>query len=185
MTLRADAKERLASTTAGCPWPSAAVYNTTLGGSAPGNHRPSGTTSPDGSTLPAPRVVPTGSSFFSAELLQPVNHQQLLRDHALQLGVLGFQVLQPTVIGHVHAAEAIAPSEEGLLGDVVAFADLPDRLVLPLCLSQDADDLLVRESLLHGVLPDKNHKRTHQPTGYTFRLRSSGLCVKSGIYFNV
>src|SRR6185312_15388806 len=49
---------------------------------------------------------------------------------------------------------------------------LPDRNFVRLGFPQDPDDLFFAVSLLHGVLLASKGKRTHLPTGYTFRLRS-------------
>ena len=67
-----------------------------------------------------------GTSFFSGEFLQAIDHQQLLGDQPLQLGVLTLQILQSPSVGHVHPAILVAPAEERLLGYVLLAAELPD-----------------------------------------------------------
>lgn len=61
--------------------------------------------SSDRSAFPMLLAVPTGSLLFSAELLQPMDHQQLLGEEPLQHGVLGLQI--ETV--SVHHSKQICP----------------------------------------------------------------------------
>jgi hypothetical protein len=60
--------------------------------------------------------------IFSTEFLQAVNHQHLLGDQALKPIVLRLQFLEPTRVGHIHAAEFVAPTIERLFRDVLALA---------------------------------------------------------------
>src|SRR5690606_13430756 len=134
------------------PWRPGAGRSWRCGGSGPGSEGPCAARDPDG---PAPgpcRVVPTGPSFFSDDLLHPVDDQHLLGDQPLEPGVLGLEVLEPAGIGHVQAAELVAPAEKGLLGQVALLAQGLDRHGADLGFPQDADDLLVGESFLHGAL---------------------------------
>lgn len=93
-----------------------------------------------------------GVIIFSDDLLHPVDDQHLLGRQPLEPGVLGLEVLEPPGVGHVQATELVAPAEKGLLGQVVLLAQGLDRHSADLGLAQDADDLLVGESLLHGAL---------------------------------
>lgn len=122
---------------------------------------------------------PDGDVIFSGELLQALDGQQLLGQHALELGVLGLQFLEPLGLGHVHVAELVAPAKESLLGDVVALADLADRLLLALGFARDAHHLLVGKSLLHELSLFEGYERTHLPSGYRKRLRSRGREVNA------
>ena len=88
-------------------------------------------------------------SFFSDDLLHPVDHQHLLGHQPLEPGVLRFKILQPPGVRHVHPAEAIAPAEERLLADVVLLAQHLDRRRARFRFAQDRDDLLIGETLLH------------------------------------
>src|SRR6185437_8185571 len=161
------------------PWPAASVHSSPPDGLAPGNGTPCAARCPGESGAPAPRVAPTGSSFFSAELLQSIDHQHLLSHQPLELGVLRFQFLQAAGIGHLHAAVLVPPAVKRLLRDVVLAAHLPDRNFVRLGFPQDPDDLFFAVSLLHGVLLASKGKRTHLPTGYTFRLRSARIAKKA------
>src|SRR5690606_18863135 len=94
------------------PWRPGAGRSWRCGGSGPGNEGPFAARYPDG---PAPgpcRVVPTGSSFFSDDLLHPVDDQHLLGHQPLEPGVLGLEVLEPPGVGHVQATELVAPAEK-------------------------------------------------------------------------
>ena len=131
------------------PQPAGEAHSRQSSGSGTGSGRPCAATVPDGSTRPTQRAAPTGMSFFSDDLLHPVDHQHLLGHEPLEPGVLRFQVLQSPGVRHVHPAEAVAPAEERLLADVVLLAQRLDRCHARFGFPQDRDDLLVGETLLH------------------------------------
>jgi hypothetical protein len=85
-------------------------------------------------------------SFFSGKLLHPIDDEHLLGDKVLEFGVLGFQFFQSAGIRHVHAAELVPPSKEGLLADVVALAQRFDGYHSCFCFTQDGNDLFFRKS---------------------------------------
>jgi len=65
-----------------------------------------------------------GRSFFSDDFLHAINHEQLLGNQTLEPCALRFQVFKPTRLWHIHAAELVTPTEEGLFTDVVALAQV-------------------------------------------------------------
>src|SRR6266704_1386898 len=102
-----------------------------------------------GSTLPrALLFFQPGCSFFSTEFLQSLDHQHLLGDHLLELGVFDLKNLQLQDLRLIEAAILVAPSIEGHIGDVVAPADLSDADPRNLSLSEDLDDPFFAEPLL-------------------------------------
>ncbi|AJK48678.1 short-chain dehydrogenase/reductase SDR [Burkholderia plantarii] len=97
----------------------------------PGQRHASRCDGPVGSgPLGAPRR-PAGVVIFSAEFLQAVDHQRLPGDQSLEASIAGFEFLESTDFGHVHAAGFASPAMERLLRVVV--------LLVP----RDADDLPV------------------------------------------
>lgn len=94
-----------------------------------------------------------GVVTFSGDLLHPFDDRHLIHNRPLEPGAVGFLVLESAGIGHVLAAEPIAPAERGLIGQIVLLAQGPDRQVADLGLACGADDLLAGESLLSWSSP--------------------------------
>ena len=97
------------------------------------------------------------------ELEPPANpgrFKHLLRQHLLELRVLGLQRLQPPRIRHLHAAISRAPLVEGRVADAVLAAQL-FRAQPGLMLLQDANDLLFAEpASLHRLSPRSENRLT-------------------------
>src|SRR5690606_15894806 len=70
----------------------------------------------------------------------------------LELGVLRLQRPQALGIGHVHPAKLLAPDVKRRVAEAVLAAQVLDRGARGRLL-QEANDLLVRVSLLHVRLP--------------------------------
>lgn len=91
----------------------------------------------------------SGYSFFSRELLQPVNYQHLFRDHALEPGVLGFQFPKLAGIRHFHPTILVTPAVKRLFNNIALSAHILNLGSRYFGFPQDTNDLFFGESLLH------------------------------------
>src|SRR6185437_5712415 len=94
---------------------------------------------------------PASSPFSAVDLFQRLDRHLPLGDHALELGVLGFQLAQSLHVGGLEFAEPSAPPVNRLLADLMFPGDLINRALIGF--AQDQDHLFFGKSnLLHQLL---------------------------------
>ena len=91
---------------------------------------------PDTSFSAICRLRPGLTAFFQS-LLQKLLAQHLVGEHPLEPGVLLLKLLELLGLIDLHHAELLLPPVEGLLADLPLTADVPDRLVAFLRLTQN------------------------------------------------
>src|SRR6056297_1312100 len=102
----------------------------------------------------------SSSEVFSEHFLERRDIEHLLRQHLLQLRILGLQRLQPPGVGHFHAAILRPPLVEGRIANPVLAAQIlcaqPSLVLL-----QNANDLFFAETAsLHRLSPSVENRLT-------------------------
>ena len=96
-----------------------------------------------------PRADQSGDSFFFGKLLQPLDHQRLLGHQALELSVPALQDFELAGVVYIQSPAFVWPTKEGLLGNVVPSAWLPNLHPGRLRFAQSPDDLFLGKSFFH------------------------------------